>query len=93
MISRDLPFQRGTIVSTDAPYRETRDWLKVKHTQGIDLVDMEVSAVLALASFYGLEAAALMLVSDKLSIQGHRIGFAQPKTQVQMERYFLPFIL
>lgn len=91
--SKDLSFKKRTIVSTDAPYRETRAWLAAKRKQGIDLVDMEVSAVFAFASFYGLEAAALMLVSDELTIRGHTIGFHQPKTDLCMKRYFLPFLI
>ena len=88
-----LPFKKGTIVSTDAPYRETAAWLKSKKKQGIDLVDMEASAVFALAAFYGLQAAALMLVSDRLTSQGHHIGFHHPKTEMQMKKYFLPFLI
>ena len=91
--SKHLPFKRGTIVSTDAPYRETANWLKSKKTQGIDLVDMEASAVFAVASYHNIQAAALMLVSDELTSRGHHIGFHQPKTEIHMKKYFLPFLV
>jgi purine-nucleoside phosphorylase len=91
--SRKLPFTCGTVVSTDAPYRETQKWLKDKRNKGIDVVDMEVSAVFALAQHHGLQAAALLLVSDRISTEGHTNGFFQPETEKKLERYFLPFLI
>ena len=90
--SRQLPYHCGTAVSTDAPYRETQGWLEDKMKKRIDVVDMEVSAVFAFASYYRLQAAALLLVSDQLSSQGHIIGFHQPETEKRIEQYFLPFL-
>ncbi|MGD2245874.1 MAG: hypothetical protein PVI11_04925 [Candidatus Aminicenantes bacterium] len=88
-----LPFKHGAIVSTDAPFRETKTWLRDNQRRHIGCVDMETSAVFALASFYGLRAAALMLVSDELCRQEHKIDFHQPKTETCMKHYFLPFLL
>jgi purine-nucleoside phosphorylase len=90
--SRQLPYLCGTAVSTDAPYRETQGWLENKMKKRIDVVDMEVSAVFAFAFYHRLQAAALLLVSDKLTSQGHTIGFHQPETEKRIEQYFLPFL-
>ena len=88
----NLPFINGAIVSTDAPYRETQSWLNQKQKHGIDFVDMEVSAVFALAEYYGIHAAALMLVSDKLTKSRHMNGFSYPRLKENIKKYFLPFI-
>jgi len=87
-----LPFFKGTVVSTDAPYRETESWLKEKQKRKIDLVDMETSAVFALAKFRGIEAAALLIVSDELWDKTWRKAFSLPGLEGKIKKYFLPFI-
>ena len=87
-----LPFLTGTIVSTDAPYRETKSWLYKNLNKGIDCVDMETSAVFCLAEYHQKHAAALMLVSDELSPHGHITGFTHPQMDANISEYFLPFL-
>ena len=89
---QDLPFLCGSIVSTDAPYRETESWLAGNLDKGIDCVDMETSAVFALAQHHKLQAAALMLVSDELSFKGHKTGFNNPEMDEHISGYFLAII-
>ncbi len=89
---RSLSFVNGSIVSTDAPFRETRKWLERNRGKGIGFVDMETSAVLALADFYGIEAAALLLVSDQITPSSHRLGLHALKLSQNIRKYFLPFI-
>ncbi len=90
--SRNLPFQRGTAVSIDAPFRETRAWLKDKQKRGIDVVDMEASAVFALGEYYTIPTAAVMIVSDELSASEWKIGFRDPRMDERIEDYFFPII-
>ena len=90
--SMKLPFLKGTIVSTDAPYRETKSWLAEKQKKGVDFVDMETSAVLALAQFHNVQSAALMIVSDELSPDGWKIGFKNLKLDERIKKVFLPFL-
>jgi len=87
-----LPFSEGSLVSTDAPCRETKTWLEQKQKKGIDLVDMETSAVFALAEFRSIESAALMIVSDELWRGKWIKGFSDPGLDAQIEQYFLPFL-
>jgi len=87
-----LSFTNDSVVSTDAPYRETRSWLDRNRAKGIGFVDMETSAVFALADFYGIQAAALHLVSDKLTTSSHQAGFNSLKLARNIKKYFLPFI-
>lgn len=87
-----LPFLTGSLVSTDAPYRETRSWLKQKQKRKIDLVDMEASAVFAIAEFYGIQAAALTIISDELWSGTWKTEFPYSDLEEKMNKYFMPFI-
>jgi purine-nucleoside phosphorylase len=87
-----LPFLTGSLVSTDAPYRETRSWLKQKQKRRIDLVDMEASAVFAIARFYGIHAAALAIISDELWSGTWNKEFLSSELEEKMKKYFVPFI-
>lgn len=87
-----LPYLEGSIVSTDAPFRETHSWLKEKQNKGIGLVDMETSAVFALAEFYGIQAAALLIISDELWSGVWKVGFRSPELGQKIREYFIPVI-
>ena len=88
----NLPFLTGSLVSTDAPYRETKTWLEQKQKKGIDFVDMEASAVFALAKFHDIQAAALMIISDELWSGVWKEGFYCPELEEKIKKYFIPFI-
>jgi purine-nucleoside phosphorylase len=87
-----LPYRKGTVVSTDAPYRETGSWLKEKQKRKIDLVDMETSAVFCLAEFRRIKAAGLLIVSDELWDRTWKKAFKFPELEEKIKKYFLPFI-
>ncbi|NIM57629.1 MAG: hypothetical protein GTO16_01625 [Candidatus Aminicenantes bacterium] len=87
-----LPFLTGSLVSTDAPYRETRSWLKQKQKRRIDLVDMEASAVFALANFYGIQATALTIISDELWGGTWNKEFRSSELIEKMKKYFVPLL-
>ncbi len=88
-----LPYRRARVISTDAPFRETRDWLNQARKQGAAVVDMEATAEMAIARFHGVSAAALLLVSDELFGRRWKPGFANPLLRQAAERYFLPFLV
>ncbi len=90
--SLNLPFTRGVTVSTDSPYRETESWLRDKQKKGIDVVDMEASAVFALGEYYDIPAAALMIVSDELAGKEWKNDFGKPRLSELVGEYFLPFL-
>jgi uridine phosphorylase len=58
--------QQGTIWTTDAVYRETRDKVERYGARGVMAVDMEYTALKAVAAFRQIQLAAVMLVSDEL---------------------------
>ena len=90
---RQFAFRNSNLVSTDAPFRETLSWLKEKKRLHIKAVDMETSAVFALSEHYGLRSAALMLVSDILTEDRHKIGYTSLLLYKNLKKYFLPFIM
>jgi uridine phosphorylase len=76
---KSLAFKQGPVWSTDAPYRETIDKVKAFQSQGVLGVDMETSAIFTVSAFRGIEAAALLIVSDDLSKMTWRHGFREPR--------------
>lgn len=86
------PFATGTIVSTDAPYRETPAWMKKMQKKGLKAVDMEASAIFAFGHFYRIEVAALFLVSDELFSGRWKNGLRSPELKQATEEYFRPFL-
>lgn len=60
------PATQGKIWTTDAVYRETREKVERYSGQGVLAVDMEYTALNAVAAFRGVSLAAVMLVSDEL---------------------------
>ncbi len=62
--------------STDAPYRESRKMMAALHEKlSVAAVDMEYSALCAVAAFRGIDFASLFLVSDELWQEEWRPGF------------------
>jgi purine-nucleoside phosphorylase len=89
--SKHRMFKKASVVSTDAPYRETQKWIELQQKKGIELVDMEASAVFALSEYHGVEAAAVMLVSDVIKADSHHVGFNKAKFEQQIRQTFFPF--
>jgi uridine phosphorylase len=63
---RGIPFQQGLHWTTDAPYRELRGDIRRYAERGVLSVDMELSALFAVAMHRGVEAAGIVVVSDEL---------------------------
>lgn len=80
------PFHDGPVWTTDAIFRETVE--KVEHYQarGALAVEMELSAVLTVARFRGMEAAGILVVSDELSDFKWRPGFTTPAFRTAREQ-------
>lgn len=74
-----VPFHKGSVWSTDAPYRETRQKVLLLQSEGVLGVDMEVSALFAAASYRQVQIGALLVVSDELGSLHWRPGFSNSK--------------
>ena len=68
----------GTVWTTDAVFRETRDEVARHQQDGVLAVEMECSALFTVGGFRGVEVAALLVVSDDLSSLTWRPGFKDP---------------
>jgi len=75
----DLPFSTGGVWTTDALFRENPAKVERCRALGAVAVDMEASALFTVAAFLGIEAAALLIVSDDLSAMRWEPGFNLPR--------------
>ena len=68
-LKKHLPdgFVTGATWTTDAPYRETREEVQHYQTEGVQVVEMEIASLFAVAQVWGVEAAAVVVVADKLA--------------------------
>jgi len=73
-----VSFRPGTVWTTDAVFRETRDEVSRHQRDGVLAVEMECSALFTVGGFRGVEVAALLVVSDDLSSLTWRPGFKDP---------------
>ena len=70
--------------TTDAPYRERRDKVRSFRQAGILGVDMETSAMYALARFRGVRVCNLLVISDVLGSEW-QLGFGTDLLQAANE--------
>ena len=78
-----MPFAEGPTWTTDAPYRETRAEIRRYRSMGILTVEMEASAVFAVARHLGRAAAALFVVSDHLTEEDWEPRFHETRTPLR----------
>jgi len=64
--SQGFTVQAGPVWSTDAPYRESLEQVKLLGKNGVLGVDMEFTALVTAAAFRKVELTAVLLVSDGL---------------------------
>lgn len=78
VVAKDLgaTVHRGTVWTTDALLRETRELVEGKRKEGAIAVDMVSSTLLTIAQMYNVKAAAILAVSDNV-ITGE-MGFMNP---------------
>lgn len=67
LTSRQAPFVSGVTWTTDAPYRETPNKIAARRDEGCLTVEMEASALAAIARFRGVPLAQVVYCGDDLS--------------------------
>jgi uridine phosphorylase len=72
-------FVRGTVWTTDAPYRETPAKVKTYQEKGVLAVEMEMSALMTLAMYRAVRLSGLLVVSDELFDLKWHSGFKSPQ--------------
>lgn len=65
--SLTLPYVLGKTWTTDAFYRETEDKIALRRAQGCLTVEMECSAMIAVARFRGIQFGQILYCGDDLS--------------------------
>jgi uridine phosphorylase len=75
----EIDFHPGAVWSTDAVFRETRRQVAAHQQRGILAVDMETSALCAVAKFRGVDLGSILVVSDELSSLTWLPGFKHEK--------------
>ncbi len=73
--ARGVQFVTGPTWTTDAVYREHRSKIERYRAAGVVTVEMELSALLTVAAFRGIECAGLFVVSDELHGDRWDLGF------------------
>jgi uridine phosphorylase len=64
---QQLPCRLGSSWTTDAPYRETLPEIRHYQQEGVVTVEMEASALFAVAAYRGVELGAIFTISDLLT--------------------------
>ncbi|MEJ2589433.1 MAG: nucleoside phosphorylase [Deltaproteobacteria bacterium] len=76
--AQEVHFQKGTVWTTDAVYRETPGKIRRYETEGVLGVEMEISALLTVSAFRGVAFIPLLVISDELFDLKWRPGFSDP---------------
>lgn len=85
-VDNNIPHATGGIWSTDAPYRESRQFFrKIRKEEQVIGVDMEFSALCSVATYRQIDFAAIMVVSDELWGQSWQPGFKKPVFKTNCE--------
>lgn len=84
----DMRPKSGRIWTTDALYRETREKVVTYGNQGILAVDMEFTALQAVATYRSVVFAAVMIVSDELFTGRWNRGYAQKQFRSRSRQAF-----
>ena len=66
LANRGEDLRKGNVWTTDAPYRETPTKVKAFQEQGILAVEMEMSALMTVGIYRGVQVSGLLVVSDEL---------------------------
>lgn len=77
---------RGGVWSIDAPYRETREKVERYRQEGLLGVEMECSALFAVARYRSVKLTACLVVSDDLSSLAWRPGYRDQRFQDTRKR-------
>lgn len=65
--NHNIPYFEGLCWTTDAFYRETRDMIAYRRSEGAKIVEMEQSGCIAVAQFRGISYGALIYAGDDVS--------------------------
>lgn len=79
LADEEIQARQATIWTTDGAFRETREQVTSYQKRGAVAVDMETSALFAVAAFRQVEIGAVLVVSDSLAGESWQPGFKTPQ--------------
>jgi uridine phosphorylase len=75
---KNFRFAAGKVWTTDALFRETAKKVEHYSARGLLAVDMEMSALLTVATYRNVHLGGLMVISDELGTRKWKTGFLNP---------------
>jgi uridine phosphorylase len=81
-----LHFRTGSVWTTDGVYRETKSKFLRFRDQGVLAVDMETSALFAVAKYRKMQIASMQVVSDILSESGWLPAFKHKEVAIGLQK-------
>jgi uridine phosphorylase len=85
LMDRKIRHFVGPVWSTDGVYRETRSKFRRFRDSGVLAVDMETSAIFAVAKYRNVEAASVQVISDVLTENGWLQAFGHQSVRENTE--------
>ncbi|MCM8569304.1 purine-nucleoside phosphorylase [Gramella jeungdoensis] len=80
----DIPFRAGNVLSSDKFYEDNEDSYKKWADHGVLCVEMEAAAIYTLAAKFGVDALAILTISDSL-VNGEEVSaMVREKKLVEM---------
>ena len=83
-VNMGLNVRVGNIISSDNFYTESPDYWKVWQDHGVLVVEMEAAALYTIAARHGVNALAILTVSDSLVTKAHESAEDRQKSYTQM---------
>ncbi|HKD76203.1 MAG TPA: hypothetical protein VKB76_11945, partial [Ktedonobacterales bacterium] len=80
-----VPFRRGPVWTTDAPFRELASKVTAYAAMGVLAVDMEAAALFAVAALRGVRLAMILAVADMVA-DPWRPGSLSPEVRSAQSR-------
>jgi purine-nucleoside phosphorylase len=80
-----IEHEEGTVLTTDGVYRETKSKLAKIQRRGVLAINMETSALYAVAKHRGVEIASAQIISDQLTESGWYPAFSDQQVLDNME--------
>jgi purine-nucleoside phosphorylase len=87
--AQGLPYLVGKTWTTDAPYRETRDKVDLRRSEGCLTVEMEASALMAVAQFRNVVLVQVLYGGDDPSGDEWDHGDRRSRADVRKKLFWL----
>lgn len=89
LAQRGLPYLTGKTWTTDAPYRETNAKIAARRAEGCLTVEMEASALMAVAQFRGVTLGQVIYGGDDLSGETYDTRRWQSRKDIRENLFWL----